>query len=749
MSSKVWSRSAAPKSTTVPNASTACQQKSYSCVLCAQRKVRCDKRSSGCVNCAKACVPCIYKAPAPPRRRKKGAQDIDIHAKLRLYENTLRELGVEPADLVSKSHVSASRIHDLNETPDAEERESAMSAGPKKPLQGSDTKDAGVLISGDGKSRYLENGLWTSLKGEFRDSTDLLNESSDEESVAYGDFTPPPESFLPDGGSLMFGSTKPAATLRPLHPQPVQIFKLWQTYLSNINPIVKVFHTPTIQQILLEASGNLDDIPSNVEALLFAIYCISLSSLDETECSTIMGQPKAFSMQRFRSGAQHALINAGFLKTSDLMVLQAFVLFLISLQNFDARVTWIFTGVAARIGQRIGLHRDGEMLNLPPFEIEMRRRLWWQILLLEGSVEKLAGTGGNIFMGDTKPPSNLNDSDLFQGMKEMPKEHEGATEMMFFKMRTHVGEFLKRMANTKSNFDGVWSTLSTTSVPLSVKDKAIDDLDALFQTKYLQYCDRSIPWHFMCIHLAKAVIFMTRFIAHSSELHTNPSPNASQSDSDMLFDISLQVVSLLNLAYSTKEMQGYLWQLNLNFQWKAFIYVVSELQYRTQSSDVDVAWKQVEMVYKYHPDLAKVANKRALPVAIGNLTLKAWEAFLSMRGVPECGEPYFIQMLRNQRVGTKSSKDASMAPGVPLIPAPTSADDYLNFGMGNMVQTTDPLESLQWTSDFAATLDSVPILPELPMLDPETLNWSAWDNLVVDFQVNEFPMDGQEFGFGI
>jgi hypothetical protein len=281
------------------------------------------------MNCAKAGVPCIYKAPPPPRRRKRGAQDIDIHSRLRLYEDALRELGIDPAELGNKPNVLKAAGSGLDTAETDEALNGVIPIGPQKHHTSNANKEPGVLISGDGKSRYLENGLWTSLEGEFQDSKDLLDDTSDEEVLEFGD-TPSPEQFFPDGGSLLFGTLKSAATLRPLHPQPVQIFKLWQTYLDNINPLVKIFHTPTIQQIVLNASGNLDDIPKNIEALMFSIYCIALASLGDVECDAIIGEPKSLVMQRFRVGAQHALINAGFLKTNDLVVLQAFVLFLVS-----------------------------------------------------------------------------------------------------------------------------------------------------------------------------------------------------------------------------------------------------------------------------------------------------------------------------------------------------------------------------------------------------------------------------------
>jgi hypothetical protein len=294
--------------------------KSFSCVLCAQRKVRCDRLPGGCANCTKARVPCIYKAPPPARRRKKGEREIDITTRLRLYEDKLRQLGVDPEDLVRQKvpgelyHQGVSGINGLLQHREVHH-----------------PTDVGVLVSDAGRSRYLENGIWTSLQGEFRDTQEILDDSSDEDFAGRRQSILPPD-HAPNGLDLLFGSPISQGALRSLHPKPVQIFKLWQTYLDNINPLVKLFHAPTVQQLISDAGGDLDDVPRNLEALLFAIYCVSVESLADGECISMLGMSKAVAVKRFRTGAQFALVNASLMKTSDLMVLQAFVLFIVSVQ---------------------------------------------------------------------------------------------------------------------------------------------------------------------------------------------------------------------------------------------------------------------------------------------------------------------------------------------------------------------------------------------------------------------------------
>jgi hypothetical protein len=298
-------------------------QKAFSCMLCAQRKVKCDKQPGGCANCTKARVSCVYKAPLPPRRKKRGMVNVDVAVKLRIYEEALRKAGIDPEDLIrQETNQCTNRRITIGDISGNETSET--------PNGTSSTAEIGVLITEEGKSRYLENGIWTRLRSEFRDLKDILDETSDEESGDETNTTTP-EPFSPDGSRLLFGSSASSTGLSSLHPQPVQIFKLWQKYLDNVNPLVKVFHVPTVQYIITDASGNADKIPRNVEALLFAIYCIAVETLSEGECTEIMYEPKSVVVQRFRSGAQNALINASFLKTSDLMVLQALTLFIVSL----------------------------------------------------------------------------------------------------------------------------------------------------------------------------------------------------------------------------------------------------------------------------------------------------------------------------------------------------------------------------------------------------------------------------------
>lgn len=137
------------------------------------------------------------------------------------------------------------------------------------------------------------------------------------------------DSIDADGGDLVFGC--PASEdIRDLHPSTVHIFRLWQRFLDSVDPLIKIFHTPTVQQQVLDATAALDEVPKGVEALMFGIYSMAIASFAERDCLSIFGETKATLLKRYQSGARLALQRAGLLRSSDLTILQAFVLYLVT-----------------------------------------------------------------------------------------------------------------------------------------------------------------------------------------------------------------------------------------------------------------------------------------------------------------------------------------------------------------------------------------------------------------------------------
>jgi hypothetical protein len=130
---------------------------------------------------------------------------------------------------------------------------------------------------------------------------------------------------------LLFGACKTDTNLSTMHPPHAQIFKLWQIYLDNVNPLLKVTHVPTLQARIIDVVGDLDNIEPNLEALMFSIYCIAIMSLEDHECATLLRSTKKELLRLYQTGCQQALLNCNFLRSSNRDCLTALFFYIVSL----------------------------------------------------------------------------------------------------------------------------------------------------------------------------------------------------------------------------------------------------------------------------------------------------------------------------------------------------------------------------------------------------------------------------------
>lgn len=145
---------------------------------------------------------------------------------------------------------------------------------------------------------------------------------------------------------LLFSSPNTNIDLSTLHPEPVQIFRLWQIYLDNVNPLLKVTHTPSLQGRIIEAASDVTSISPSLEALVFSIYCMAISSIAEEDCETFFGSSKGDLLTRFRFGCRQALLNCGFLRSSDCDCLAALYLYLVSLFLGEVCISNFFSSLS-------------------------------------------------------------------------------------------------------------------------------------------------------------------------------------------------------------------------------------------------------------------------------------------------------------------------------------------------------------------------------------------------------------------
>lgn len=137
--------------------------------------------------------------------------------------------------------------------------------------------------------------------------------------------------YVDDYDHLLFGAAKTEVHVSTLHPEQVHIFRLWQIYIENIDPLLKVTHTPTLQARIINAVSNLEAISPSLEALMFSIYCVSVLSLTNQECRAFFGSPRSDLQSRFHFACQQSLLNCKALRSGTVESLTALYLYLVSL----------------------------------------------------------------------------------------------------------------------------------------------------------------------------------------------------------------------------------------------------------------------------------------------------------------------------------------------------------------------------------------------------------------------------------
>ena len=103
---------------------------------------------------------------------------------------------------------------------------------------------------------------------------------------------------------------------------------------------------------------------------------------------------------------------------------------------------------------------------------------------------------------DTKLPLNVNDGDIWPGMREPPKEHEGCTEMTFDLVRYEIGGTIRLLsAMSKCPRESTASEHDN----LEAKEAALERLRLRLEDKYLRHCDMSEPLQWTAANVSRLV----------------------------------------------------------------------------------------------------------------------------------------------------------------------------------------------------------------------------------------------------
>ncbi|KAK0715662.1 fungal-specific transcription factor domain-containing protein [Lasiosphaeris hirsuta] len=517
---------------------------------------------------------------------------------------------------------------------------------------------------------------------QYRAQDEMIHDSSDEEyegPTLHHAFDTMFENN--DGFPFVVGGVTVSVT--NAHPSAVQIFQLWQIYIMNVNPLLKLTHTATLQANIISASANPAKISRPQEALMFSIYFSAITSMTDEEVHTTLDDDKAVLLTKYHNATQQALVNAGFMRSTDLMVLQALLLYLLCVRPYvDPRSLFCLIGIALRIATRLGIHRDGAQFGLTPFETEQRRRLWWQLVIFDKRVAEITGssiTALSTCGGDCRFPLNINDTDLNIHAKDPPSAYAGPTEMLFCLTRIELTVAAAPNGIRQNVTTPGGNTVTKPRVQYSPSPSSPDvvthvanqnlphDLESFciyIENMYLKHCDAKIPLHFFTMMMTRQALCKLRVIDFLCRGVS--SDTIEQAERDALFIEAIRMVEYDNIIQAHDSIQGFRWYTYQHFPFPAYIFLVSELRHRTTGELCERAWGAMIQNHEHRGLTRNLSSP--MHIAFGHFFVKAWDAReaaeLSMGRTLQT--PKIVALLRNTMSRWKRPLAAnSGAPGVP------------------------------------------------------------------------------------
>ncbi|KAL2215030.1 fungal-specific transcription factor domain protein [Thermoascus aurantiacus ATCC 26904] len=283
-------------------------------------------------------------------------------------------------------------------------------------------------------------------------------------------------------------------------------------------------------------------------------------------------------------------------------------------------------GVAIRIAQRMGIHNESTYARCTALEGELRRRLWWSLIVFDNRICELYDHKTTMLdpTWDCRTPLNVNDFEIQPEMKTPPAIHEKPTEALFVVVRSELGEFVRHSA-----FHLDFSNPSLKAIANETRHGPVregDELIALEKTmedKYLQFCNTENPLHFMTIWTTRGYLAKYRLLEHYSR-HSKLSVQQTDPQRNAAISHALRMLMCDTKLMTSPLTKGYLWLVHLHFPFPAYIHILQDLKKRPTEDYAEKAWEVMSDNYEARMMNTKQAD-RPFFIVFARIVLQAWE----------------------------------------------------------------------------------------------------------------------------
>lgn len=243
------------------------------------------------------------------------------------------------------------------------------------------------------------------------------------------------------------------------------------------------------------------------------------------------------------------------------------------------------TGLLIRMAQYLGLQRDGTHFEqLSPFQIEMRRRVWWAVCQLDLRTSEDQGTELTIVKGsfDTKIPLNINDADISPESKQMPVERTGVTDMSFTRINAGLCDLMRQMMEP-GGMDGAEG--------LEDRSRMLNEIYQRWEEGYLQHTTQTGNIsYWVADTVARLVMAKMTLIVFLPVLFAAPSEDVSDEMRTKLLISAVEVAEYNHALHTEEACRHWRWIWQTYTHWHAIVYLMIEVSRRPWSPIVERAW---------------------------------------------------------------------------------------------------------------------------------------------------------------
>lgn len=281
--------------------------------------------------------------------------------------------------------------------------------------------------------------------------------------------------------------------------------------------------------------------------------------------------------------------------------------------------------VAIRIGQRIGIHNESMYGKCSALEAEMRRRLWWSLIIFDNRICEMSDykTASLAPTWDCRVPLNVSDFELQPDIKTPPSENNRPTEMLFVVVRSELADFVRHSAFHLDFTNPLLNTMAPRS-PTTDEAERLLALEKTIEEKYLVSCNPENPLHFMTIWTMRGYVAKNRLLQHYSQYSTT---SAQLTDPQRNVGIShaLRMLECDTNLMASPLTKGYLWLVHFHFPFPAYIHLLQDLKRRPDEEHTDHAWEVMSNNYEARMMDVK-DDEHPLFIVFSRVVLQAWQA---------------------------------------------------------------------------------------------------------------------------